>query len=319
MQRWLWCALVLFALPFLTSCDSRKTIVNGIDEKESNEILVFLSNKNIDAIKTPTVGGGGPGGSKEILFDIQVVEDSARDAMAYLNQAGLPRRRSQSLLKLFGTSGLVPSELQEKIKFQAGLAEQIASTIRKIDGVLDAEVQISFPEEDPLNPQAVKKEITASVYVKHSGVLDDPNTHLLTKIKRLVSSSISGLKFDFVTVIPDRARFSDTALVGFQGGFDEEKEFVTIWTVIVAKESVSRFRLIFLSSTLMILVLILGFVWTLWKTLPLLEQYGGFSALLHLKPIIAKEVEEEETEEGEEEEAEEKEAKEEIEEGVDET
>ncbi|HEV8053107.1 MAG TPA: EscJ/YscJ/HrcJ family type III secretion inner membrane ring protein, partial [Parachlamydiaceae bacterium] len=94
----------------MTSCESRKIIVNGLDEREANEILVFLSNKNLDVVKVQNVAaGGGGGGSKIVLWDISVESGQALDAMAYLNQAGLPRRRSQNLLNIFTGAGLVPS------------------------------------------------------------------------------------------------------------------------------------------------------------------------------------------------------------------
>jgi type III secretion protein J len=302
------CCLILS----LTSCDRRKTIVNALDEKEANEIVVFLSTKGVDAVKVQSAEGGG-GGQKLVLWDISVSANQATNALSILNQHGLPRRRGQSLLGIFSEVGLVPSEMQEKIRYQAGLAEQIASTIRKIDGVLDAEVQISFPEEDPLNPGKNKGEITASVYVKHSGVLDDPNTHLVTKIKRLVAASITGLKYDNVTVIPDRARFSEFA-IGMQGGVGEaEKEFVSIWSIIIAKESVSSFRIIFFSFTFVILILILSFIWVGWKVFPIMKAHGGISSLFRFSSlseetkkedsetkIEAKEVEKEKEEEGEE-------------------
>src|SRR5262249_43137820 len=156
--------------------------------------------------------------------------DRATEAMALLSQQGLPRKRSESILKIFADSGLVPSEMQQQIKYQAALAEQIANTIRKIDGVLDADVQISFPKEDVLNPAANKQKITASVWVKHNGILDDPNSHLTTKIKRLVAASVPGLDFDNVTVIPDRARFGETSTGVISGG-EEERKWVSIWSI----------------------------------------------------------------------------------------
>jgi type III secretion protein J len=200
--------LSFLCLLLLAGCESNKEIVHGIDEKEANEIVVYLSNKGIDATKILAAEAGG-GGQKIQLYNIMVEEENYIKATSLLNQVGLPRRTSQNLLGIFKESGLVPSELQERVRYQSGLAEQTASTIRKIDGILDAEVQISFPEEDPLNPGQKKGDITASVYVKHSGVLDDPNTHLDTKIRRLVTSSITGLKYDNVTIIPDRARFTE--------------------------------------------------------------------------------------------------------------
>lgn len=278
--------LLALVLPLFTSCENRKVIVNGLDEKEANEIIVLLSNRNIDAAKVEAKAATGGGGSKITLWDINVNSEQAIEAMSYLNQSGLPRRRGQSLLGIFGTVGLVPSEMEQKIRYQAGLAEQIASTIRKIDGILDAEVQISFPEEDPLNPGKQKGRITASVYVKHSGVMDDPNLHLPTKIKRLVAASITGLDIDNVTVIAEKARFSDFVFGG-EVLPEEEKQYVGVWTMVIAKESLGRFRLIFFSFILLILILILTLVWIGWKIYPLLEESGGIGGLFQIKPLHA--------------------------------
>ena len=118
--------LMLFlciCLPLLTSCESRKIIVNGLDEREANEILVFLSNKNIDAIKVQSAAaGGGRRRCQNRSLGYQRQSDQALEAMSYLNQAGLPRRRSQNLLNIFTGAGLVPSEMEQKIRYQAGLA-----------------------------------------------------------------------------------------------------------------------------------------------------------------------------------------------------
>lgn len=273
--------LSFFLLLILSSCSSQKTIVHNIDESEANEITVFLSSKGIDGIKVQSTDSGGTGANKVVLWNINVDASQYTEAMALLNQAGLPRRRGQNLLGIFSDVGLVPSELQQKIRYQAGLAEQIASTIRKIDGVLDAEVQISFPEEDPLNPTANKQKITASVYVKHSGVLDDPNTHLATKIRRLVSASITGLNFDDVTIISDRARFNELP----SGTVAEEKNFVRIWSLFLAEESVTRFRVIFFSFLILLILLLSALIWVGYKLYPLLQAHGGVKQLLTFKQI----------------------------------
>jgi len=284
---------ICLCLPLLTSCESRKIIVNALDEREANEILVFLANKNIDAVKVQSVAAAGGGGSKAVMWDISVNSEQSLDAMALLNQAGLPRRRSQSLLNIFTGAGLVPSEMEQKIRYQAGLGEQIASTIRKIDGILDAEVQISFPEEDPLNPQANKQKISASVWVKHNGVLDDPNSHLMTKIKRLVAASVPGLNYDNVTVIGEKARFNEFSGGSTSSAAEEEKHYVSIWSLILAKESVTRFRIIFFTFTILLLLLVLTLVWLCWKVYPLLKEHGGIKELFHIKSITAQKKEDE--------------------------
>lgn len=277
--------LLLFVLLFgLTACASRKTIVHGLDEQEANEILVFLANRGIEAFKVQGVQAG-VGADKTVRWDISVEAEQASRAMAFLNQSGLPRRRGDTLLNIFANVGLVPSDLQDKIRFQQGLAGQIANTIRKIDGILDADIQLSFPEEDPLNPERTRGNITASVYVKHSGVLDDPNAHLVARLKRLVAGSVNGLDYDNVTVIGDRARYtmadSFPTLIG-----EEQRDFVRLWNLILAKESITWFRLLFFSFIMTILLLLLLVLWMGWKLYPFLDQPGGWRNLFSLTPFI---------------------------------
>jgi type III secretion protein J len=280
------CLLFVMAAACFSSCESRRIIVNGLEEKDANEILVYLSSKDINASKVPSKEGQGAGGAAKVtLWDIAVDPGQATEAMSILNAAGLPRRRPESLLNLFSAGGLVPSEMQDKIRYQAGLAAQIASTIRKIDGVLDADVQLSFPEEDPLNPAAPKGKVTASVYVKHTGVLDDPNSHLVTKIKRLVSSSVNGLDFDNVTVIGDKARYSDVTIPTLTQGTPEKFEYVKVWSLVIAKDSLSKFQQMFFAFCMAILFLLLALFWLGWKLYPLLKKRGGFKMLLHLSQL----------------------------------
>ena len=138
---------IFFIVVFLTSCESRRTIVNGLDEKDANEIIVFLATKDVDASKVEGGESGNTGGTKLVLWNITVPSEKAIEAMSLLNQAGLPRRRRAEPTEYLCAVGTCSSDLQEQIRYQAGLAEQIASTIRKMDGVLDADVQISFPKE----------------------------------------------------------------------------------------------------------------------------------------------------------------------------
>lgn len=281
-----WIFHLALAMLFLTGCDSSRTIIHDRTETEANEILNVLESKGIQAEKSKAIEAGGGGASKETKWNIVVKEGDAVEAMAILNQSGLPRRPTQNLLNIFANTGLVPSEMAQKIRYQAGLAETLASIIRKMDGVLDAEVQISFPEEDPLNPGHSKDKITASVYVKYSPLLDDPNAHLETKIKRLVSSGVPGLDYNNVTVILDRARFGN--IEANANPQVEEKNFVNIWSIVVAQESVSRFRVVFFSFILLILLMLLILGWLAWKLIPALESMGGFKALFSLHPLQVK-------------------------------
>lgn len=287
--------LLLCTLLSLAGCQQNNVIVTAVEEREANEIIVFLASKGIAASKvafTSSAPGGAQGGSK---WNISVSANKSTDAMAILNQNGLPRIKGVNLLDLFGKPGMMSSEKEDNIRYQAGLSEQIASTIRKIDGVIDANVQISFPANDssgsalPWEPSAPQK-ITAAVYVKHQGILDDPNSHLIIKIKRLVSGSVNGLDINDVTVISDKARFADITLgqsAEMLSSIPQEDNYVSIWSIVMSKSSASRFRVVFFFLCFFMVIFALFTAWLIWKIYPTLKTAGGLKKLLQPTPFMA--------------------------------
>ncbi|WP_213358268.1 type III secretion system inner membrane ring lipoprotein SctJ [Chlamydiifrater phoenicopteri] len=264
----------------MTGCDSRSFIAHNLPGREANEIVVLLVSKGIAAQKQPKAAGSSGGGSTEQLWDISVPASQITEALSILNQAGLPRLKGTSLLDLFAKQGLVPSELQEKIRYQEGLSEQMATTIRKMDGIIDASVQISFStdaeEELPL---------TASVYIKHRGVLDNPNSIVVSKIKRLVASAVPGLTPENVSVIGDRASYSEISING-PWGLTDEIDYVSVWGIILAKSSLVKFRVIFYCMILVLFLISCGFMWLVWKTHAVIGALGGVKSLLDPSPYV---------------------------------
>jgi type III secretion protein J len=284
---------LLFALLFaalLTGCETNSVIINGVDEREANEIVVFLASRGIPAekIQSPTSGIGG--GDTTILWSISVPPSKSTEAMAILNQNGLPRKMGTNLLELFAKQGLMSSEKEETIRYQAGLAQQIANMIRKIDGVIDADVQLSFPSTENVLPGQASalpaQKVTAAVYVKHQGVLDDPNSHLITKIKRLVAGSVNGLDLNDVTVISDRSRYTDISLGAMPEPISPQaREYVSIWSIVMSKNSAARFRVLFFTMIIATILFAVLVGWMIWKFYPILRRKGGFKELLQPTPL----------------------------------
>ncbi|MEM8727371.1 MAG: EscJ/YscJ/HrcJ family type III secretion inner membrane ring protein [Chlamydiota bacterium] len=273
----------------LTGCDSGREIVSNIDEKEANVILVLLESKGIPASKNAAATsaiGGEDSGSKYVIM---VPEKYSIEAIAYLNQNGFPRTKGTTLLDLFAKQGLMTSDKEETIRYQAGLAQQLTNTIMMIDGVIDADVQLSFPPEETTlgGQEGEQKRITAAVYVKHQGVIDDPNIHLENKIKRLIAGSISGLDINDVTVVSDRSRFTDITLEQMPEALGGKPgEYVSIWNIIMSKKSVIRFRVLFfiITAIAVILAVILG--WISWKFYPYLKKKGALKELFNPIPFL---------------------------------
>ena len=88
--------LIIIGL-FLAGCDTNQSIVNSIDERQANEIIVFLAAKGIAAQKVQVAtSGGAVGASAAVKYDIYVDKKHIVDAMAILNQNGLPRMQGKS-------------------------------------------------------------------------------------------------------------------------------------------------------------------------------------------------------------------------------
>jgi type III secretion protein J len=267
--------LPLLILLLFTSCESNQSIVANIDEKEANEIVVYLASKGIPAQKVQAATSELAAASAA-QYNIMVESSRSVDAMSILNKVGLPRRMGTNLLELFAKSGLMSSEREETIRYQAGLAEELQNTIRKIDGVLDADVQLSFPPSETLaTPGAPPPKITASVYIKHQGVLDDPNNHMETKIKRLLAGSVNGLNYDNVVVVSDRSRFTDITLTPEGEPISNmglQQTYASIWGLVLTKSSLVRFRVIFFAFILFIALLCAAIGWVIYKFYPQIRK-----------------------------------------------
>jgi type III secretion protein J len=261
----------LFALLLLAGCATDETIVNNVVEKDANEIIVFLSSKGIDAQKVLTPSSGIGANAPTNLYSIVVSSSQSIEAMAILNKVGLPRPQGITLLDLFAKSGLMSSTMEDTVRYQAGVAEQLKNTIRKIDGILDADVQISYPPATTTQaPGTVAPKITAAVYIKHQGILEDPNSHLEVKIKRLVSGSINGLDYNNVFVVSDRSRFADITLTpeGEMVGAKPVQTYASIWGLVMTQGSVTRFKFIFSLGLLLLLALFGGLGWLIYRFYP---------------------------------------------------
>ncbi len=281
--------LWIFLALTLCGCDESKSVVSGVDEREANVIVVFLQSKGIQATKELISSGAAMGGEGPAIpkFNINVDASQTITAMSILNSNGLPRRQGTTLLDLFGKPGLMSTDKEETIRYQAGLAQQLANMILLIDGVIDATVQLSYPDTSTAVEGVAPNKITAAVFVKHQGIIDDPNTHLENKIKRLVSGSINGLDVNDVTVVSDRSRFTDVTIDTLgQPSNGMPKEYVKIWSMTMNKESAGTFRVVFFFLLILTLALAIIAGWVVWKIYPMLRSKGGFRELFNPIPFM---------------------------------
>ena len=291
-----------FLIVMNISCTGGYSVVlNNLQEKEANIVVVFLESNGIRARKELVVQtGAAGGGDTSQKFNIEVTSSRTVEAMALLNQNGLPQTQGSTLLELFAKSGFMQSGKEETIRYESGLAQELANVILMIDGVIAANVQLSIPDpSEDLGGEKVEKRTTAAVFVKHQGVLDDPNNQLVLKIKRLISGSVQNLSLDDVTVVSDRARFAELSPAPSLENVSEAKpnEQIKIWSMTMNKNSTGTFRIIFFLLTSFIITFTLIIGWIIWKVYPIIMLNGGFTKMLRLTPYLKNKNSEESEEE----------------------
>ena len=91
-MRTLFRTLSILVVLLLVGCEGNHSIVNNVEERDANEIVVFLASKGIEAQKVQaTATGAAAATGPSNLFSITVDADHATEAMALLTRYGLPR------------------------------------------------------------------------------------------------------------------------------------------------------------------------------------------------------------------------------------
>lgn len=197
-------AIVVIGMLALQACSEE--LYSNLDQRQANEVVATLVRHGIPAQREAGKDG------KMAVF---VQKDRFAEAMAILDENGLPKQEFQTLGEVFKRDGLVSSPVEERATMIYGLSQELSQTISDIDGVLSARVHLVLPENDPLRQQLVPS--SASVFIRHRAAV--PMNELIPQVKMLVAKGVAGLTYDnvSVTLIPVAATPSEqeTGEAGF--------------------------------------------------------------------------------------------------------
>lgn len=178
----------------LTGC-LKQELVTGLNERESQEIIVLLRANGLEATRkvvaeerqAPTWTVEVRGGENNMVLAWRVLQEN-----------GLPRERVMGLEDVFAEQGMIPTETEERAKILVGLSGEMSQTLRSISGVVDARVHIVLPEDNPLLDAEDRPRASASVLIKHHGAQPPiPQSDVL----RLVSKGVEGLDEADIAVV----------------------------------------------------------------------------------------------------------------------
>jgi type III secretion protein J len=180
----------------MSGCMSRD-IASGLGEQDAQELVVVLKENGIDA---SAVRIAGVDRNAPPSWTVKVQGGSQNTALAWrvLQENGLPRQKVKGLEEVFSSTGMIPTASEEKARMLMALSGELSRTLKSVQGVADARVQIVLPDNSPLLDRSQWSPPTSSVLIKYRGS-QFPLTS--DEVKSLVARGIEGLQADNVAVV----------------------------------------------------------------------------------------------------------------------
>ncbi len=174
----------------LAGCQA--TLESDLQETQADAVIVALHAQGIGAEKVP-IGGTHPG------FDVQVAAADVGPALRILREAGLPSTPDPGVHEVFGQGGLVPTATEERARYALALAGELAASLERIDGVLDARVHVALPEQRLALLDDAPPRPRASVLIKHRA---GSPPYDVDAVRELVAGALHGMSPADVSVMP---------------------------------------------------------------------------------------------------------------------
>lgn len=199
----------------------------NLDQKQANEIVAVLFRHGIPTERVVAKNG---------RYTVKVDDARFAEAVAILDQNGLPRQEFASMGDVFKNEGIVASPVQERAQMIYALSQELSRTVSDIDGVLSARVHLVLPENDPLRQQLIPS--SASVFIRHTPSV--AMNELVPQVKMLVANGVAGLSYDKVSVVnlvvpvPEKEQAAATE--------PEMQNFLGLW---MHRDSVARAEMMF--------------------------------------------------------------------------
>jgi type III secretion protein J len=170
----------------LAAC--RTEIYQDLTESAANELLSALLERGIAAEK---VAQGKTG------FAVTVEEEEQLRALEILRDLGLPKPAYEGLGVVFRKEGMMSSPLEERVRFAYALAQELAASCSRLDGVVSARAHVVLREKDVLTGAVTPA--SAAVMLRHTP--DAPVDHYIPQIRSLVLQAVPDVEAERISVL----------------------------------------------------------------------------------------------------------------------
>ena len=182
---------VAFLAIFVIGCQT--PVQNRLAESQANEIIVALHKHGVGATKKASQGATADG-----RFDVFVTSGDLGKALNILSAADLPRESDPGLNDIFGQGGLVPTVTEERARYHSAIAGELAESIERIDGVLDARVHLAIPDRRTFVLDETPPSPRGSVLIKYR---PGNAPYDVEAIRALVAGAVEDMQKESIAVI----------------------------------------------------------------------------------------------------------------------
>jgi flagellar M-ring protein FliF len=179
---------VIIALMFWAKEPGYRVLFNNISDEDGGAIVAQLAQMNVP------YRVDSPGGA------IMVPEGQVHEMRMKLAQQGLPKGGAVGF-ELLDQEKFGISQFSEQVNFQRALEGELARTIENLGPIQRARVHLAVPKPSMFVREQKQPSASVSVNLVQGRSLDDGQ---VTAITHLISSAVSGLPAENVTIVDQR-------------------------------------------------------------------------------------------------------------------
>jgi type III secretion system YscJ/HrcJ family lipoprotein len=179
--------LGIFALCLLCAACRDDLLLDKLDQRQANETLAALQQRNIAARKEDHGKRG---------YSIIVPRDDFVAAVDTLSALSLPPLARVEISQAFPGDAMVASPTAERARLLSMIEQRLEQTIRSIALVERASVHLSYALDDPVGTRTSPIHIAALV-VHESGADEQA---LIAKLKRFLKNAVADARYEDISI-----------------------------------------------------------------------------------------------------------------------
>lgn len=175
---------------------ARSELLQGLEERQANEVIAVLLNHNIDAKKTSKGKAG---------FVVGVEERDLAEAINIVQMNGLPSMPRTQVATLFPPDSMVSTPLAERARLLSAIEQRLEESLATLEGVHSARVHVSYDAGPADGSLVQRKPSTMHVAALLAHTLDTDQQALLVKAKRFLRNAFVDVAYDNVSIVLTQA------------------------------------------------------------------------------------------------------------------